>query len=95
MLRAGLDGIQRNLPVPAPVEENLYEFDASMLARHNVQTLPGSLREALDELERDELVRDTLGPHVFERFMEAKRQEWEDYRLRVTPWEVERYLEIF
>ena len=66
-----------------------------MLARHNVQTLPGSLREALDELERDELVRDTLGPHVFERFMEAKRQEWEDYRMRVTPWEVERYLEIF
>jgi glutamine synthetase len=95
MLRAGLDGVQRNLPVPAPVEENLYEFDSSMLARHNVQTLPGSLREALDELERDELVRDTLGPHVFERFMEAKRQEWEDYRLRVTPWEVERYLEIF
>jgi glutamine synthetase len=40
-------------------------------------------------------VRDTLGPHVFERFMEAKRQEWEDYRMRVTPWEVERYLEIF
>ena len=54
MLRAGLDGIQRNLPVPAPVEENLYEFNSGMLARHNVQTLPGSLREALDELERDE-----------------------------------------
>jgi glutamine synthetase len=95
MLRAGLDGIQRNLPVPAPVEENLYEFDASMLARHNVQTLPGSLREALDELERDELVRDTLGPHVYERFVEAKRQEWDDYRLRVSAWEIERYLEIF
>jgi glutamine synthetase len=95
MLRAGLDGVQRNLPVPAPVEENLYEFDSTMLARHNVQTLPGSLREALDELERDELVRDTLGPHVYERFMEAKRQEWEDYRLRVSPWEIERYLEIF
>jgi glutamine synthetase len=95
MLRAGLDGIQRNLPVPAPVEENLYEFDATMLARHNVQTLPGSLREALDELERDELVRDTLGPHVYDRFIEAKRQEWDDYRIRVTPWEVERYIEIF
>ncbi len=95
MLRAGMEGIQRNLPVPAPVEENLYEFDATMLARHNVQTLPGSLREALDELERDELVRDTLGPHVYERFMEAKRQEWDDYRLRVSPWEIERYLEIF
>jgi glutamine synthetase len=95
MLRAGLEGVHRNLPVPTPVEENLYEFDASMLARHNVQTLPGSLREALDELERDELVRDTLGPHVYERFVEAKRQEWDDYRLRVTPWEIERYLGIF
>ena len=62
MLRAGLDGIQRNLPVPAPVEENLYEFDASMLARHNVQTLPGSLREALDELERDELCATPSAP---------------------------------
>jgi glutamine synthetase len=95
MLRAGLDGVKRDLPVPAPVEENLYEFDAAMLARHNVQMLPGSLREALDELERDELVRDTLGPHVYERFIEAKRLEWEDYRLRVSSWEIDRYLEIF
>jgi glutamine synthetase len=95
MLRAGLDGVKRNLPVPAPVEENLYEFDAAMLARHNVQMLPGSLMEALDELARDEVVRDTLGPHVYERFMEAKRLEWDDYRKRVTPWELEHYLEIF
>ena len=95
MLRAGLDGVKRNLPVPAPVEENLYEFDAAMLARHNVQMLPSSLREALDELERDDLVRETLGPHVYERFVEAKRQEWEEYRMRVSSWEIERYLEIF
>jgi glutamine synthetase len=95
MLRAGLDGIKRDLPVPAPVEENLYEFDAAMLARHNVQTLPGSLDEALDECERDELVRDTLAPHVFERFIEAKRQEWDEYRMQVSRWEIDRYLEIF
>jgi len=95
MLRAGLDGVKRNLPVPPPVEENLYEFDAAMLARHNVQMLPSSLREALDELERDDLVRETLGPHVYERFVEAKRQEWEEYRMRVSSWEIERYLEIF
>jgi len=95
MLRAGLDGIKRSLPVPAPVEENLYEFDAAMLARHNVQTLPGSLDEALDELEHDELVRDTLGPHVYERFVEAKRQEWDEYRMQVSRWEIDRYLEIF
>ncbi|MGI8424765.1 MAG: glutamine synthetase family protein [Chloroflexota bacterium] len=95
MLRAGLDGVKRNLPVPPAVEENLYEFDAAMLARHNVQTLPGSLREALDELERDDLIRDALGPHVYERFYEAKRQEWDEYRMRVSSWEIERYLEIY
>lgn len=66
-----------------------------MLARHHVQTLPGNLREALDELERDELVRETLGPHVFERFVEAKRQEWDEYRTRISSWEIDRYLEIF
>jgi glutamine synthetase len=95
MLRAGLDGITRRLPVPAAVEENLYEFDAARLARQNVRMLPGSLREALDELERDDLVRDALGPHVYERFVEAKRLEWDDYRTRVSSWEIERYLEIF
>jgi glutamine synthetase len=95
MLRAGLDGVRRSMPVPSPVEENLYEFDAAMLARHKVQTLPGSLREALDELERNELVRETLGPHVFERFHEAKRQEWDEYRMQVSRWEIDRYLEIF
>jgi glutamine synthetase len=95
MLYAGLDGVKRNLPVPTPVEENLYEFDAAMLARHNVQTLPGSLRDALDELQRDELIRGALGPHVYERFVEAKSQEWDEYRMRVSAWEIERYLEIF
>jgi glutamine synthetase len=95
MLHAGLDGVKRNLPVPAPVEENLYEFDAAMLARHNVQTLPASLQEALDELEKDEVVRSALGPHVYERFNEAKRLEWDEYRMRVTQWEIDRYLEVF
>ena len=95
MLRAGLEGVRTQMLVPPPVEENLYEFDAQMLARHHVQTLPGNLREALDELERDELVRETLGPHVFERFVEAKRQEWDEYRTRISSWEIDRYLEIF
>lgn len=95
MLRAGLDGVKRNLPVPSPVEENLYEFDAAMLARHNVQTLPGSLREALDEMEKDDMIREALGAHVYERFYEAKRLEWDDYRMRVTQWEIDRYLEVF
>jgi glutamine synthetase len=95
MLRAGLEGIERNLPVPEPVEENLYHFDESERARRNITTLPGSLAEALDELEGDELIRETLGEHVYERFLEAKRQEWDEFRIRVTPWEVERYLDAY
>jgi glutamine synthetase len=92
MLKAGLDGIRNDLPVPAPTEENLFE---SEWARHGLQTLPGSLKEALEELEKDTLVQDALGPHIYERFMDAKIQEWDDHRLEVTPWELERYLYTF
>jgi glutamine synthetase len=95
MLRAGLEGVREKLVAPAPVEENLYEFDARMLAHHGVQTLPSNLREALDEMEKDDLIQETLGSHVYERFLEAKRQEWDEYRIRVSGWEIERYLHVF
>ena len=95
MLRAGLEGVREKLVAPAPVEENLYEFDARMLAHHGVQTLPSSLREALDEMEKDALIQETLGSHVYERFVEAKRQEWDEYRIRVSGWEIDRYLHVF
>ncbi len=95
MLKCGLDGIKRRLPVPEPVEENLYTFEADDLAKRKIATLPGSLGEALAELERDEVVQEALGPHVYERFLEAKRMEWDSYRTYVSPWELERYLEEF
>ena len=95
MLRAGLQGIEETLSAPEPVEENLYHFDEQERQRRNIGTLPGSLAEALDEMERDDLIRATLGDHVFERYVEAKRQEWDDYRKTVTPWEIERYLETY
>ena len=93
MLRCGLDGIERELTLPPPVEEALYGFDDVELARRNVLVLPESLAEALDALERDEVVRDALGEHLAERFLEAKRLEWDDYRTQVTEWEREQYLE--
>jgi len=95
MLHCGLDGVRRRLPVPPPVEENLYEFDEAKLTRHNVTLLPGSLQEALDELEGNEVVRHALGPHVYEHFMAAKRQEWDEYRKAVTQWEIDRYLQLY
>src|SRR5437588_437391 len=92
MLAAGLDGVKRGLELPKPVEENLYHFDDAALQKQGVKTLPGSLEEALNELAADEVVQSALGAHVCEWFLEAKRAEWNDYRIRVTPWELERYL---
>ena len=95
MLAAGLDGMERKLTPPDPVEENLYHFDAAKLESRKIRQLPGTLREALDELSRDEVIRDALGDHIFERFLEAKTEEWDEYRMQVSAWEVDRYLEAF
>jgi glutamine synthetase len=95
MLRAGLDGIERRLPLPPPVEESLYGFDDVELERRNVGVLPDNLKDALDALEADALVMEALGDHLAERFIEAKRLEWREYRGQVTPWELHQYLERF
>lgn len=92
MLGAGLDGIARELPLPEPVEESLYAFGPQRSGKFNVRLLPTNLHEALDELAADEVICDLLGPVLLERFLEAKRMEWEDYRVQVTPWEIDRYL---
>lgn len=93
MLRAGLDGITRGLTPPPPVEENVYDFDDARLAALHIDQLPGSLAEALDLMEADPLIADTLGTHSYKRFLETKRQEWDQYRIQVTDWELDRYLE--
>jgi glutamine synthetase len=95
MLAAGLDGIERDLPLPEPVEENLYHFTDDDLKRRNIPTLPATLGEATDEMERDDVVRAALGDHVFERLIEAQRSEWGDFRRHVSTWERERYLEVY
>ncbi len=90
MLAAGLDGIKRGLTPPDATDENLYLRGKYTEPPHEL--LPQSLQEALDEMEQDTVIREALGPHIFERFILAKRQEWEDYRLEVTPWELKTYL---
>ena len=95
MLAAGLDGLDKKMSPPEPVEENLYHFDAAKLESRKIKQLPGTLREALDELRNDEVIADALGEHVFERFVEAKTEEWDDYRMQVSSWELDRYLEAF
>src|SRR5512136_126240 len=93
MLAAGLDGIRRELPVPEATEEDLYAIDTAR--RSQLGVLPASLEDALDELEKDEVIRNALGAHICDRFINAKRLEWEDYRLDVTPWELSKYLPNF
>jgi glutamine synthetase len=95
MLAAGLDGIRNELEAPRPVEENLYQIDDAMMDKYAVAVLPGTLSEALDELAKDDVIREALGEHVYEWFAEAKRSEWDDYRRQVTQWERDRYLSAF
>jgi glutamine synthetase len=94
MLAAGLQGIKEGLEPPEPVEVDIYRLTASERERLGIGSLPASLGEALDELEESELMRETLGAHVFTHFLYVKRQEWDDYRTQVTDWEVEKYLPV-
>jgi glutamine synthetase len=95
MLAAGLDGIEKGMELGDPVEESLYEMTDERIKEKGIRELPGTLAEALDELEADQVIRDALGEHVYNHFIEAKRQEWDEYRTQVTAWEVDRYLEAF
>ncbi len=95
MIAAGLDGVEKGMVLGDPVEESLFEMDAATVASKGIRELPGTLGEALDELERDDVIREALGDHVFSRFVEAKRTEWDEYRSQVSDWEVDRYLEQF
>jgi glutamine synthetase len=95
MLAAGLDGIEKDLPLPEPVEENLYHFTDEDLTRRNIPTLPATLGEAIDEMEKSDLVHSALGDHVFEKLIEAQRSEWSDFRRHVSTWERDRYLGVY
>jgi len=94
MLQAGLDGIKRKLKPPAPVEEDVYEFDDAKLQAKYIKTLPASLGEAIVELKNSEFMKKVLGKHVYEKYLAAKIQEYDEFRLAVTDWEIKRYLEV-
>ncbi len=91
-LAAGLAGIKKNLQPPPPTDVNIYALSPADRKTLNIDSLPGSLAEALDEMERDQLVGTVLGPHIMQKYLEAKRQEWDEYRVTVSPWELDAYL---
>ena len=95
MLRAGLDGVEKQMDPGPPVNKNIFEMSHRERRHLRIGELPASLSEALDELEKDDLMRDTLGEHTFSHFVAAKREEWFDYIKHVSRWEVRRYLGVY
>jgi len=94
MLAAGLEGIEKGLEPPAPVEENVYEMSEEERQKRGIDTLPASLLEAIQLAENSEVVKKALGEHVFEAFIQNKKIEWDEYRIQVTEYELKKYLPI-
>jgi glutamine synthetase len=94
MLAAGLKGVDENYPLADPMEEDIYEMDEAARERAGIVSLPGSLFEAVQELEQSDLVRETLGDHIFSQFVANKKIEWNRYRTHVTDYEIENYYPI-
>jgi glutamine synthetase len=94
-MSAGLDGMRQGLIPPAPISDNIYELNEEQRINRNIISLPGNLGEALQVFQQDELIRKTLGEHVFNRFLAAKKQEWDLYSQQVHEWELQRYLWVF
>jgi glutamine synthetase len=91
-LAAGLDGLERALVPPDPVNKNIFEMSFRERRKYRIDELPRDLHEALECLEKDAVIRGALGDHIYERFVEAKREEWEEYIGTVSEWEIDRYL---
>lgn len=92
LLGAGLDGINNKLTPPEPVDRNIYEMSRSEREENGIRDLPATLMDALKELQKDKIIQDALGEHLFKHFIEAKEMEWEMFRTVVHPWEREQYL---
>jgi glutamine synthetase len=94
MLAAGLEGIEKNYELPEPVEKDIYHLSEEEKQELGIKSLPGSLIEAIEIVEKSEVVRKALGDHIFNNFIENKKIEWDDYRTKIHPYELERYLPI-
>ncbi|NLJ30927.1 MAG: type I glutamate--ammonia ligase [Clostridiales bacterium] len=95
LLAAGLDGIKNDMTPPEAVSANIYDFDREEREAAGIGSLPGDLNEAISEMKKDPLIRETLGEHVFRKYTEAKEKEWYDFSTTVTEWELGQYLNKF
>ncbi len=94
MLAAGLEGIEKGYELEDPVEKNIFAMNKAEMKSAGIKSLPSNLKEAIDITEQSELVRKALGDHIFDRFIEIKNREWDDYRIQVTPYEMDKYLSV-
>jgi glutamine synthetase len=94
LLHAGLEGIEKGYELPPPMETNLYHLTAEQRTDRGIVALPETLGEAITELSQSELVRNALGPHIFDRYVELKRKEWDEYRVQLSQWEMDKYLPV-
>lgn len=95
ILAAGLSGIKQNLPVPAPIDRNIYAMSSTERQAAGIEDLPSSLSRAISYLAEDEVVKNALGKHIYANFVEAKKLEWTAYRSQVTQWELDQYLKMY
>jgi len=95
MLAAGLDGIENNMPAPAPVEENVYEFNTEEALNRGIENLPPDLYGSLRALTKDQVIKDVLGDVTCKKYYDIKMKEWDNFRMHVTDWERERYLGVY
>ena len=94
MLQAGLEGIEHGYELPEAMEQNLYHLTPEERERRGIEQLPETLGDAIEIAANSELVLRILGEHAFKRFVEIKRQEWDEYRVQVTPFEIEQFLPV-
>jgi glutamine synthetase len=94
ILASGLDAIENNLPLIEPINENLFELTADQREALGVKNLPDNLKEAIELLKEDKLMKETLGDHIFNKFVELKNKEWEEFKKTVTEWEIKKYINI-
>ncbi len=94
MLAAGLKGIEDDMELPDPVEEDIFHMSEAQRVERGIASLPGSLGEAINVTEKSDLVREALGDHIFEKFIENKKLEWDNYRIHVSEYEVKTYLPV-
>ena len=92
ILTAGLDGIENTIDPPPSTDTNIFELCKRERVDMGIASLPKSLKEAIEETKKSELVRQILGDHVFDKYISAKEKEWNDYRTRVSQWELDNYL---